>query len=79
MFAHLREQSSLFRLFRLTLEEEGFHLKVSVRSLVGWSSAALILGKAQWHSLQAAPSAAEVNFGKDCRALQWPRPQRSCQ
>lgn len=27
-----------------------FYLKVSVRSLAGWNSAALMLGKAQWHS-----------------------------
>lgn len=66
MFAHLRG-SHLFLPFQTDSGREYFHLKVSVRSLAGWNSAALMLGKAQWHSLQAAPSAAEVSFGKDCR------------
>lgn len=54
-------------------------MKVSVRSLAGWNSAALMLGKAQWHSLQVAHQQLEVSFGKDCRLFSGPDHDGSCQ
>ena len=50
---------------------KGLHLRVGARAPAGWSVVVLALGKAEQHSLHAAPSA-EVSGGEDCKGPQQP-------
>lgn len=59
-------------LFRLASVGKHFHMKVAARVLAGWGTSSLIPGRAQHHSVHAAPLT-EINIGKDCQGLLWTR------
>ena len=76
MSTNLRKQSTL-PAFLDWFSGEYLHLNVITMALVGWSAVYLLPGRAQQHSLYAAPSS-EVNIGTDYGSLLWPRLWSSC-